>query len=180
MMFFWIALAVVAVVAIMYYNRFVRLRNKVEESWSGVDVQLKRRYDLIPNLLETVKGYAKHEKELFENVTKARTMAMSAEKVGDQSAAENMLSQSLKSLFAVAENYPDLKANANFQQFQQQLTQIEEQIQLARRYYNAVVRDNNNAVETFPGVLLAGPFGFHTFEYFEAGAAERENVQVKF
>ncbi|MCB0627624.1 MAG: LemA family protein [Saprospiraceae bacterium] len=180
MMFFWIALAVVAVVAIMYYNRFVRLRNKVEESWSGVDVQLKRRYDLIPNLLETVKGYAKHEKELFENVTKARTMAMSAEKVGDQSAAENMLSQSLKSLFAVAENYPDLKANANFQQFQQQLSQIEEQIQLARRYYNAVVRDNNNAVETFPGVLLAGPFGFHTFEYFEAGAAERENVQVKF
>ena len=179
-MFFWIALAVVAVVAIMYYNRFVRLRNKVEESWSGVDVQLKRRYDLIPNLLETVKGYAKHEKELFENVTKARTMAMSAEKVGDQSAAENMLSQSLKSLFAVAENYPDLKANANFQQFQQQLSQIEEQIQLARRYYNAVVRDNNNAVETFPGVLLAGPFGFHTFEYFEAGAAERENVQVKF
>ena len=180
MMFFWIALAVVAVVAIMYYNRFVRLRNKVEESWSGVDVQLKRRYDLIPNLLETVKGYAKHEKELFENVTKARTMAMSAEEVGDQSAAENMLSQSLKSLFAVAENYPDLKANANFQQFQQQLSQIEEQIQLARRYYNAVVRDNNNAVETFPGVLLAGPFGFHTFEYFEAGAAERENVQVKF
>ena len=180
MMFFWIALAVVAVVAIMYYNRFVRLRNKVEESWSGVDVQLKRRYDLIPNLLETVKGYAKHEKELFENVTKARTMAMSAEKVGDQSAAENMLSQSLKSLFAVAENYPDLKANANFQQFQQQLSQIEEQIQLARRYYNAVVRDNNNAVETFPGVLLAGPFGFHTFEYFEAGADERENVQVKF
>lgn len=180
MMFFWIALAVVAVVAIMYYNRFVRLRNKVEESWSGVDVQLKRRYDLIPNLLETVKGYAKHEKELFENVTKARTMAMSAEKVGDQSAAENMLSQSLKSLFAVAENYPDLKANANFQQFQQQLSQIEEQIQLARRYYNAVVRDNNNAVETFPGVLLAGPFDFHTFEYFEAGAAERENVQVKF
>ena len=180
MMFFWIALAVVAVVAIMYYNRFVRLRNKVEESWSGVDVQLKRRYDLIPNLLETVKGCAKHEKELFENVTKARTMAMSAEKVGDQSAAENMLSQSLKSLFAVAENYPDLKANANFQQFQQQLSQIEEQIQLARRYYNAVVRDNNNAVETFPGVLLAGPFGFHTFEYFEAGAAERENVQVKF
>ena len=180
MMFFWIALAVVAVVAIMYYNRFVRLRNKVEESWSGVDVQLKRRYDLIPNLLETVKGYAKHEKELFENVTKARTMAMSAEKVGDQSAAENMLSQSLKSLFAVAENYPDLKANANFQQFQQQLSQIEEQIQLARRYYNAVVRDNNNAVETFPGVLMAGPFGFHTFEYFEVGAAERENVQVKF
>lgn len=163
-----------------YYNKLVKMKNKVQDSWSGIDVQLKRRYDLIPNLMETVKGYADHEKSLFENVTKARTMAISANSVGDQANAENMLSQSLKSLFAVAENYPDLKASANFQQFQAQMTEIEDQIQLSRRYYNGVVRDNNNAVETFPGVVFANMFGFQPYEFFEIDYSQREAPQVKF
>ena len=162
------------------YNKFVRLKNKVEESWSGVDVQLKRRYDLIPNLLETVKGYASHEKGIFENVAKARNQAISAGSVSEQAGAENMLTQSLKSLFAVAEAYPELKASENFQHFQQELSGIEEQIQMARRYYNAVVRDNNNAVETFPGVLVANSFGFSAFDYFEIDQGEKATPQVKF
>lgn len=168
------------VFAMAFYNKLVRLKNKVEEAWSGIDVQLKRRYDLIPNLMETVKGYAGHEKAIFEKIAEARNQAISAGNVKDQAAAENMLSQSLKSLFAVAENYPDLKASANFRDFQQKLSDVEDEIQLARRYYNATVRENNTAVEAFPGVLIAGPMNFGKFDYFEMDYAERETPKVDF
>ena len=175
-----IVLIILGLIIMTYYNRFVRLRNKVEDSWSGIDVQLKRRYDLVPNLMETVKGYASHEKEIFENVAEARTRAITAGNVKEQEAAENMLTQSLKSLFAVAEDYPELKANTNFQQFQEELSKIEDEIQMSRRYYNAVVRENNNAVETFPGFLIANAFNFESYEYFEIELAEKETPKVKF
>ncbi|MBP7821649.1 MAG: LemA family protein [Saprospiraceae bacterium] len=175
-----IILLVIAVVVMFLYNGLVKNRNKVEESWSGIDVQLKRRYDLIPNLLETVKGYAAHEKGIFDNIANARAKAMSGGTVTDQANSENALTQSLRSLFAIAENYPDLKANTNFQQFQGELTNIEEQIQMARRYYNATVRDYNNSVETFPGVIIANAFNFGKKDYFEVEDAQKETPQVKF
>lgn len=162
------------------YNGLIRLRNSLEEAWSGIDVQLKRRYDLIPNLVETVKGYAQHEKETFENVTRARTAAIGAGDVASQAKAENMLTQALKSLFAVAEAYPDLKANANFLELQTALSQVEEEIQLARRYFNAVTRDFNNKCETVPSNIVAGMFGFKKRDFFEIDEAERENVKVDF
>ena len=166
---------------VMVYNGLIKLRNQVDEGWSDIDVQLKRRHDLIPNLLETVKGYAKHEKELFENVTKARSAAMSAEAPADMAKAENNLMGVLKSLFAVAENYPDLKANQNFAKLQDELTDTENKIQASRRFYNGVVRDFNIKLQVFPNNLVAGMLSFKKRDFFEVeDAKERENVEVKF
>jgi LemA protein len=179
----WIFLAIIAIIvifAISMYNRLVKSKNKVEDAWSGIDVQLQRRSDLVPNLVATVKGYATHEKELFEKISEARARAMTAGTRTEKAEAENMLTSSLRSLFAIAENYPELKANANFQQLQQQLSEIEDQLQLSRRYYNGAVRDNNNMVEGFPGNIFSGMFGFKGFEYFEAEVDARKNVKVEF
>jgi LemA protein len=180
----WILLGLVAATvlfAVSLYNRLVRLRNGSESAWSDIDVQLKRRWELIPNLVETVKGYARHEQSTFERVTAARGAAMQARTPGEHAAAEANLQGVLKSLFAVAEAYPELRANENFLGLQRELSGIEEAIQNARRYYNAVVRDLNTAIEAFPSNLLAGPFGFTRREYFELDAeAERAAPQVSF
>jgi len=179
----WIALGILGVIAlavIVIYNGLVASKNRVDESWSDIDVQLKRRYDLIPNLINTVKGYAKHEKELFENVTKARTSAISAQGVADQGQAENMLTGALKSLFAVAENYPDLKANENFLNLQNELTDTENKIQAARRFYNANVRDYNIKIEVFPTNMMAGALGFKHRDLFEIEEGEKGPVAVDF
>jgi LemA protein len=181
----FIAIAAVLGVLLLYvvyiYNSLIKKKNLVDESWSGIDVQLKRRYDLIPNLVETVKGYASHEKETLANVVELRNAAMSAE--GDlekRAEKENQLSQTLKSIFALAEAYPELKANQNFQQLQTELTEIEDAIQNSRRYYNATVREYNVAIETFPTVIFANMLGFQKRDYFEAAEEERENVKVDF
>lgn len=163
------------------YNRFVKLKNSIEEAFSTMDVYLKKRYDLIPNLVETVKGYAKHEKETLESVMQARNMAMNATSVEDKIAGENMLTGTLKSLFAVAEAYPDLKANANFMALQGELGQMEDEIANSRKYYNAVVKTYNTKREMFPSVIIAGLFGFAKKPLFEVSdAQERENVKVAF
>jgi len=175
----WILLGLVAAVvffAISLYNRLVRLKNGSEGAWSDIDVQLKRRWELIPNLVETVKGYARHEQSTFEKVTAARTQAMQARTPGEHAAAEANLQGMLKSLFAVAEAYPELRANENFLGLQRELSGLEDAIQNARRYYNAIVRDLNTAIESFPGNLLAGPFGFTKREYFELDAAEERGA----
>jgi LemA protein len=180
----WIVLIVVVVLiafAVAVYNGLIRLKNKTQEAWSDIDVQLKRRYDLIPNLVETVKGYAKHEKGTFEKVAQLRSLAMQAAGPSEKAKTDNQLSETLKSLFAVAENYPELKANQNFLDLQSQLSQIEETIQQARRYYNGNVRDFNIKIEVFPNNLFAGIMGFKKFEFFEVGSAqEKENVKVAF
>jgi LemA protein len=165
---------------IAMYNSLVQLRVRADSAWSDIDVQLKRRHDLIPNLVETVKGYAAHEKGTFENIAKFRSMAMQATSPADKAAAENQLTGALKSLFAVAENYPQLQASQEFTQLQNSLNQIEDAIQNARRYYNAVVRDLNTKIQSFPTNILAGMFGFQQKQFFEADAADREPVAVKF
>lgn len=176
-----LVIAVVLVIAsIVIYNALVTLKNRVDESWSDIDVQLKRRHDLIPNLVNTVKGYATHEKELFEKVTQARSAAMGAQTPGQKEEAENMLSGTLKSLFAVAENYPDLKANQNFLELQRELTDTEDKIQAARRFYNTNVRDFNIKIETFPSNMVAGMLNFSKRDFFAAEESEKENVEVKF
>lgn len=180
---FWIILGIIIVLVIWLialFNGLISLKNRTQEAWSDIDVQTKRRYDLIPNLVETVKGYAKHEKELFENVTKARTEAMQAKGAGEKAQAENMLTNTLKSLFAVAENYPDLKASENFLSLQGELTDTENKIEAARRFYNGNVRDFNIKMQVFPNNLIASSLGFKPFELFEAAAGEREPVAVKF
>lgn len=162
-------------------NSFVSIKNQVEEAFSTMDVYLKKRYDLIPNLVETVKGYATHESETFTKVTAARTAAMNATSIDEKIANENALSGTLKSLFAVAEAYPQLQANTNFLDLQQQLKMLEDEIANSRKYYNAVVRTMNTKVESFPSNLIASIFGFKKQPFFEVGSAEeRENVQVKF
>jgi LemA protein len=166
-------------VGIAIFNKLIRLKNTVKSSWSDIDVQLKKRYDLVPNLVETVKGYASHERGVFENVTKARSMAMHAITPTDKAKAENMLRDTLKSLFAVAEAYPELKANANFMQLQLQLKELEDNIEYARRYYNAVIRDFNILIESFPSNIIARSFGFKQEEFFELGAPEVERKPVK-
>ena len=179
--FIIIAAVVLAVVAvILIYNRLVVQRNRVDNGWAQIDVQLKKRYDLIPNLVETVKGYAKHEKEVFENVTKARTSAIQATGVGQQSQAENMITGALKSLFAVAENYPDLKANQNFLMLQEELSGVENKIAFARQFYNDTVMKYSTMIQTFPTNLLAGMLGFPQREYFEIEEVSREPVKVQF
>ncbi len=162
------------------YNGLITLKNRVDEAWSDIDVQLKRRYDLIPNLVETVKGYATHERELFEKVTQARTQAMGAGTVAEKGQAENMLSGTLKSLFAVSENYPELKANQNFLELQRELTDTEDKIQASRRFYNGNVRDFNIKIEVFPDMIIAKQLGFTKREFFEIEQKEKEPVQVKF
>ncbi len=163
------------------YNSLVGLRVRADSSWSDIDVQLKRRHDLIPNLVETVKGYAGHEKTTFENVTKFRSMAMQATGPAARAEAEGQLTMALKSLFAVAENYPQLRASENFSSLQKSLAEIEDNLQNARRYYNAVVRDLNTAIQSFPSNLVAGMFGFQQKAFFELdSAAEREAPAVKF
>ena len=180
----FIVLIIIAVVVIGYvvmiYNGLITLRQRTEEAWSDIDVQLKRRYDLIPNLIETVKGYAKHESSVFENVTKARTAAMGAQGVEGQAQAENMLSGTLKSLFAVAESYPDLKANENFIELQRELTDTENKIQASRRFYNSTIMALNTKIEVFPSNLIAGNFGFIKKDYFEIEEVEKEVVKVSF
>ena len=167
--------------AIAMYNRLVSLKNRTAEGWSDIDVQLKRRYALIPNLVETVKGYASHESKVFTDVTEARVRAMGAQNVGDKVVAENMLSGALKSLFAVAEAYPELKASANFAKLQDELSDTENKIQAARRFYNGMTRDFNTALETFPSNLIANWFHFAKREFFGVdNDAERQNVKVSF
>jgi LemA protein len=175
-----IILAFLVLWVIMMYNGLIKLKNRVDEAWSDIDVQLKRRHDLIPNLINTVKGYATHEKELFEKVTTARTAAISAGTPAQKEEAENMLSGTLKSLFAVAEAYPDLKANQNFLELQRELTDTEDKIQASRRFYNGNVRDFNIKIETFPTNIFAGMLHFVKREFFQAEASEKENVEVKF
>ena len=171
--------------AIMAFNRFIRLVNRAKEAWADIDVQLKRRYDLIPNLVNTVKGYASHEAGVLEAVTEARTRSMNAEVKGDVKGiaeGENMLAGALKNLFAVSENYPDLKANQNFLELQRELSDTENKIQAARRFYNGNVRNLNTAVESFPGNIIANMFNFTKREFFELeeGSEEKENVKVNF
>jgi LemA protein len=164
---------------IAIYNRLIRLRNTVKSSWSDIDVQLKKRYDLVPNLVETVRGYASHERTVFEKVTTARSMAMKASTPADKAKAENILTDTLKSLFALAEAYPELKANVNFMQLQSQLKELEDNIEYARRYFNAVVRDFNILIESFPSNIIATSFGFKQEEFFELEAPEVERKPVK-
>lgn len=177
-----IILAILVIAVVTIYNKLIRLRNTVKSSWSDIDVQCKKRYDLVPNLVETVKGYASHEKTVFEKVTEARAMAMQANSPAEMAKAENMIRDTLKSLFAVAEAYPELKANANFMQLQTQLQELENNIEYARRYYNAVVRDFNALIESFPSNLIASQFNFKQAELFqlEAPEAERKPVKVSF
>lgn len=177
------ALALFLVWVIAVYNRFVRMVMRAKEAWADIDVQLKRRYDLIPNLVESVKGYLTHEAGTLEKVTAARVAAMDAGGVEEKGKAENMLSGALKSLFAVAESYPDLKANTNFLELQRELSDTENKIQAARRFYNTNVRDLNTAIESFPGNVVANFFRFEPREFFELGeneTAAREPVAVKF
>lgn len=180
----FIVIAGVAVLLILWvigvYNGLITLKNRVSESWSDIDVQLKRRYDLIPNLVETVKGYARHESDTMEKVIQARAAAMGAGSVHDHAAAENQLTGALKSLFAISENYPDLKASQNFLQMQDDLKDAEDKIQAARRFYNANVRDFNTRMQVFPSNVIANSLHFKAYEFFEAGEGERQNVQVKF
>ncbi len=175
-----ILLALGALYTVGVYNKLVRLKNMTEEAWSGIDVQLKRRYDLIPNLVETVKGYAKHETELFEKVTLARTKAINAQGIEGKAAADASLGGALKTLFAVAESYPELKANTNFLELQRTLAHIETDIQLARRYYNGATRDFNMTVQMFPSSLIARMTGFSVLPFFEVDPEERNNPNVKF
>lgn len=179
-----ILLAIVIVLAlwlVAVFNGLIRLRNRVQEAWSDIDVQLKRRYDLIPNLINSVKGYAKHESGVFENVTKARSQAMQAGTPAEHAQAENMLTGALKSLFAVSENYPELRASENFMHLQQELTDTENKIQSSRRFYNGQVRDFNTKIEVFPNNFVAGILGFTKQEFFEiANDSERETPKVEF
>lgn len=181
-LFIIIGIAVLLALWIIFgYNRFITLINRAKEAWSDIDVQLKRRYDLIPNLVSTVKGYAAHENSAFENVTKARAAAMGAGNLADKSQAELGLTGALKSLFAVAEAYPDLKANTNFLQLQGELSDTENKIQASRRFYNGTVRDLNTAVDTFPNNLIAGFFKFEKLEFFELEEeAAKQPVNVSF
>jgi len=179
----WIFIAIVAVLIlwlILTYNGLITSRNRVEEAWSDIEVQLKRRYDLIPNIVSTVKGYAAHEDSVFTKVTEARAAAMGAHSMKDHAKAENMLSETLKSLFSVAESYPQLQASENFLNLQHELTDAEDKIQAARRFYNANTRDFNTKLQVFPTNLIATPFGFTRREFFDAPDVELEKPEVKF
>lgn len=176
MIILYIVLGVLAVVllwVVVAYNGFIAMVNRAKEAWSDIEVQMKRRYDLIPNLVETVKGYATHEAGAFENVTKARAAAMGAQTVSEHAEAENMLTGALKSLFAVSEAYPELKANVNFLELQKELANTEDKIQAARRFYNGNVRDLNTAIQQFPGNVIAGMFSFKVMELFELSEGEQ-------
>lgn len=175
-----LVIALVAIGAVVAYNSLVSLRERAEGAWADVDVQLKRRHDLVPNLVETVKGYATHEKETLERVIQARNQAVSAQGPADQAQAENMLTGALKSIFALAEAYPQLQAAEGFRDLQRTLSEIEDHIAQARRYYNAVVRDFNTKTQTFPTVVIARSFGFEKREFFEVDEAEKAVPRVSF
>lgn len=179
---FLVVVLILAFFLVQVFNRFVKNKNVVKDAWSNIDVALKRRYDLIPNLVETVKGYATHEKSTFEEVVKARNAAMSVPSgdINAQIKAENQLQQTLRSIFALSENYPELKANANYLDLQEKLNLIEENLERSRRYYNGTVRENNTYGESFPGVMFAGMFSYQHFDFFETDEASRENVKVSF
>lgn len=170
----------IVVWAIATYNRMRTISNRVDNAWSQVDVQLKRRYDLIPNLVETVKGYAQHEKETFENVTRARSLGIEAKSIPEQAQAENMLTQALRQVFAVAEAYPQLQANENFLALQEELSATEGKIAFARQFFNDTVLKFNNTIQVFPNLILAGAFGFKPKEYFEIDEESRGPVKVEF
>jgi len=179
----WIVLGLVVVIILWFiavFNGIISLRNRTQEAWSDIDVQLKRRHDLIPNLIETVKGYAKHEKELFEKVTQARADAINAKGAEEANKAENVLTGALKSVFAVAENYPQLRASENFQKLQDELTDTENKIEAARRFYNGNVRDFNIKIQVFPNSMVAGMTGSKPFELFGAAEGEKATPEVKF
>lgn len=182
LLFIVAALALLCFFLIVIFNRFVKNRNLVNDGWSNIDVALKRRYDLIPNLVETVKGYAAHERETLENVIQARNQAIAVPDgdINAQIKAENKLQQTLRSIFALGEAYPDLKANTNFLQLQDKLNEIEENLERSRRYYNGTVRENNTYGESFPGVLFAGVMRYQHFNFFEAEAESRQNIKVDF
>ena len=178
-----VIVAVLVIALIVMFNSFIGKRNRVDEAWADIDVQLKRRYDLIPNLVNAVKGYAKHESSVFENVSEARARAMGAQGTAEQAEAENMLTGALKSILAVSEAYPELKANQNFMELQRELSDTENKIQAARRFYNTNVRDFNTSIQTFPGNVIASMFKFGKRDFFELAeseAAAREAVEVKF
>ena len=176
-----VLVALVAIVLVVLYNRFVRLRNRVDNAWAQIEVQLKRRWDLIPNLVETVKGYAAHERETFQNVTEARAAAQQAQTPGEAAQAEGFLDRALGRLFAVAEAYPELQADENFRQLQEELAETENRIAVSRQVYNDTVLTFNNAIQTVPGVFFAGPFGFSRREFFDVeDDAQREPPQVSF
>jgi len=181
----WGLILIIIVLIVLWliavYNSLIKSKNRVDEAWSDIDVQLKRRYDLIPNLVESVKAYAGHEREVFQKVTEARASAMQAKNLNEKGKAENMLSQTLKSLFAVAENYPDLKASTNFLQLQDELADTENKIQASRRFYNGNVRDFNIKIQVFPNNLIAGLLGFKVYDFFQIEAEqEREAPKVQF
>lgn len=177
----WILLALVVLWIVLSYNSLVRVRNRVRESWADIDVQLKRRYDLIPNIVNAVKGYMSHEQGVFEKVTLARTQALGAQTKSEKAGAENMLSDTLKTLFAVAENYPELKANVNFLELQRELSDTENKLQAARRFYNNMVLDINTRIQVFPTNLIASLFRFKAEDFFQVdGEAERNPVAVNF
>ena len=173
-------IAIVGVYILAVYNGLITTRNRVKESWSGIDVQLKRRTDLIPNLIETVKGYAKHEKSVFENVTKARSALLGAKSAKDAAQADNILTGALKSLFAVAENYPDLRASENFKSLQEELSDTETKIAASRQFYNSNVLDFNTKIQVFPNSIIANLFRFEASEFFEAGEEDKKTVKVNF
>ncbi len=176
-----IAAIILLVMFILIYNKLVRIKNLLNESWSGIDIQLKRRYDLIPNLIATVKGYSSHESSTLERITQLRTIAMSATTINEKNIAEHNLSTGLKTLLAVAESYPDLKASHNFANLQTELSNMEEQLQMARRYYNAVTRDYNSAIQTFPNNLVANFLQYKQQVFFEANSdLERQAPRVSF
>ena len=178
---FLVVIVVLALGVVGIYNGLIKLKNRAKEAWADIDVQLKRRYNLIPNLVETVKGYATHERELLEKVTEARSRAMGAQDPKEKAKAENMLTDTLKSLFAVSENYPDLKASQNFLELQRELRDTEDKIQAARRFYNANVRDLNIKIESVPANIIAGMFGFKQMELFELAEPEQiETPKVQF
>ena len=179
-LFVLIVIVAIGVVLVMIYNRLVALRQTCNQAWGDIDVQLKQRHDLIPNLVETVKGYASHESETMESVIKARQTAIDASSLKDLAGAENMLEGALRQLFALSESYPDLKANQNFLSLQNELTDVEAKISAARRFFNNAVQEFNTAIERFPAVLIAGSFGFAARDYFEVGEAERGAPKVKF
>jgi LemA protein len=173
-------LVVIVVLVVLVYNGLIRGRNMVDNAWSQIDVQLKKRFDLVPNLVETVKGYAKHEREVFQKVTEARSAMMGAKSVGDKAKANNMLTDALKTVFAVAEAYPKLEASANFKELQEELSDIEGKIAYARQFYNDATLEYNNSIQTVPNNLIAGPFGFNKKDFFEVEAEGRKAVKVKF
>lgn len=184
MIYVWIGLALLVVGIIFIYNNLVRAKVRTDEAWSDITVQLKRRSDLIPNIIDTVKGYAKHEREVFQKVTEARSGVMNAQGVKETAEAENMFQQTLKSLFAVAENYPDLKANENFKHLQEELVDTEDKIQAARRFYNGSTRDLNTKIKLFPTNLIAGMLGFELRDFFQVEESEAAKIakapEVKF